>query len=131
MANNARVNEDSAAKQALALKHEINELQRRLMEGPVNEEAEDLLDQIEVGQLALQELNEGARRAEQQAEEVRQMSRKEREARISSAFYSTLKMMMLQQQKEQMEASALEMEERIRQYNKDSERLRTDMTEQE
>ena len=129
--NNARVNEDSAAKQALALKHEINELQRRLMEGPVNEEAEDLLDQIEVGQLALQELNEGARRAEQQAEEVRQMSRKEREARISSAFYSTLKMMMLQQQKEQMEASALEMEERIRQYNKDSERLRTDMTEQE
>jgi hypothetical protein len=129
--NNARVNEDSAAKQALALKHQINELQRRLTEGPVNEEAEDLLDQIEVGQLALQELNEAARRAEQQAEAVRQLSRKEKEARISSAFFSTMKMVMLQQQKEQMEASALEMEGRINQYNEEANKLRLEMAEQE
>jgi hypothetical protein len=121
--NNARVNEDSAAKQALRLKHQILELQKRLAEGPVDEEAEDLQDQLEVGRQALRSMEEASKRQEQIAAEMLRRSAKEQETLLSSAFYSTLKMTMLQQQREQIEKSAVALESRIQQNQEESQRL--------
>lgn len=112
--NHARVNEDSAAKQALRLKHEILELQRRLAEGPIDEEADDLQDQLELGRQSLKDMEEANKRVAETADELRRKAKQEEEARMSSAFYNSMKMALLQQQREQLEVSAAEMEERIR-----------------
>lgn len=129
--NHARINEDSAAKQALRLKHEILEMQRRLAEGPIDEEAEELQDQIDIGRRSLKEMEEANKKAMMTAEELRKKAREEEEAILSSAFYNSMKMALLQQQREQMEQNAAEMEERIRHYAQESESLATAIKEKE
>jgi hypothetical protein len=123
--NHARVNEDSAAKQALRLKHEILELQRRLAEGPIDEEADDLQDQLELGRQSLKEMEEANRRVAETADSLRRQAKQEEEARMSSAFYNSMKMALLQQQREQLEVSAVEMEDRIRSNKEESSALTT------
>ena len=124
--NHTRVNEDSAAKQALALKHQILALQKRLSEGE-DEQTEELIDQLEVGREALKSLEEQNKVLESQAQEMKSRTKQEEGARYAAAFYNSLKMVMLQQQREQLEASIQDMEARLVEEERESKRLRDEV----
>jgi hypothetical protein len=110
--NHTKVNEDDAAKQALALKHKILALQKRLEDGE-DEEAEELKDQLELGQDSLKQLERDNVRLERKAKEVQGQTKHEESARFAAAFYNSVKMVMLQQQTDQLEADIAEGERRL------------------
>lgn len=122
--NHAKVNEDSAAKSALALKHQILELQRKLQEGEGGEEAEDLRDQLDLGKKSLRELEMANKRLEQKQAELIEKTHKEEGARFAAAFYNTVKMVLLQQQKETLVGRIDDVSTRLTEEDSEKKRLR-------
>ena len=102
-------------------------LQKKLEEGQ-DEQAEDLKDQLEVGRLALKKIDEENRRVTQQVEEMRVKSKKEEGARYAAAFYNSLNMVILQQQKAQLEVSIDEMEEHLHKEQAETEKLKEELS---
>jgi hypothetical protein len=124
--NHTRVNEDDATKKALQLKHQILALQRRLEEGE-DEEAEELKDQLEVGRVALVQLEKERNRLESEAAEMKSRTKQEEGARFASAFYNTVKMKLLMEQMENLEVSIRDTEERLARETQDIEGLQKDL----
>ena len=111
--NHTRINEDTAAKQALALKHQLLELQKRLAEGPVDEEAEELLDQIDLGRQTLKEVEEKSRQADKAAEEMKSKTKAEEGLRFTTAFYNTLRVALMVQHKDQVDRQVRELTDNL------------------
>jgi hypothetical protein len=125
--NHAKVNEDNAAKEAIRLKQQMLALQKRLAGEVDDDEALDLRDQLEVGRTAMRELEERTAKMEAQVEATKSKMKREEGARYAAAFYNTLKMVMLQQQKEEMEAQAQELLKSLEETQKETANLSAEL----
>ena len=127
--NNTRVNEDTAAKQALALKHHILELQRRLAEGPVDEAAEELLDEIEEGRRLLKEMEEKHAATEREFTTAKRQAEQAEGALYASAVNMALEMAYSQIRKETDDARLAELQKSLSEAKADLDALKKRMFE--
>jgi hypothetical protein len=100
--NHVKVNEDNAQKQAMLLKQQMEELKKKLSEGPqvyTEKEIEELRDQIAIGDREMQERQKRQKLAEEEAQKVAAQLKSQKDARYAATYYNSFKRCWLERQR--------------------------------
>jgi hypothetical protein len=100
--NHVKVNEDNAQKQAMLLKQQMEELKKKLAEGPqvyTEKEIEDLRDQIAIGEREMAERQRRAKLMELEAQRVAAQLKTQKDARYAATYYNSFKRCWLERQR--------------------------------
>eukprot|EP01065_Artemidia_motanka_P024647 TRINITY_DN2953_c2_g1_i1.p1 TRINITY_DN2953_c2_g1~~TRINITY_DN2953_c2_g1_i1.p1 ORF type:complete len:1040 (+),score=398.40 TRINITY_DN2953_c2_g1_i1:65-3184(+) len=114
--NTVRTNEDSKAKQALAMKEQVLKLQEQLAQAQAGEgvadpkELDDMKEQIKLGQDLIRKNAEEAQRVQQELQQAQEEKELEKERRYHAAFQHSFQMVVLRKQKEAARRAAEESE---------------------
>lgn len=114
--NHVKVNEDNAQKQAMLLKQQMEELQRKLAEGPQEytpQELDDLRDQIAIGEREAAEKQRLQKLAEEEAARVAAQLKSQKDARYAATYYNSFKRCWLERQRLVCEQSIQRVEGRL------------------
>ena len=101
--NHVKANEDDAQRQAMLLREQIAELQKKLAEGPqayTPQQIEDLRDQLEVGQKALTDMQAQQKEREAEASRLAAVYKTQKDARYAATYYNSFKRLLLMRHKE-------------------------------
>jgi hypothetical protein len=101
--NNVKVNEDNSQRTAALLKAQVEELERKMAEGPqtyTEEELNKLREQLEAGERARAEQEKAQRDAEAKAKVDALQLKTQQDARYAALFYNSFKRCLLERQRE-------------------------------
>jgi hypothetical protein len=105
---NVRVNEDTQAKQILELQNRLKDLQGQAELAAADDTKDLLLDEIEVGRRAIEEMQKKIVEEEERSRGLSEVIQKERMARYQGAYYQSFRFLIAKKQSKEKEVTLIE-----------------------